>query len=78
MSGAKFRKKMPSIKGTLMVAIAKYKPRKRKEEKSPKNWKLVTNPSPKVKTKENDVIVIIGNSEENERLSRLLKSKQGR
>jgi len=78
MSVEEFQKKMRSIKGPLMVALAKYNPEKRKDEKSPENWKLMTNPSPKVKIKENDVIVIIGNSEENERLSKSLKSKQGR
>ena len=78
MSVAKFQKKMQEMDGPLLVAVGKYKPEKRKNRGSPENWKLITNPSSKLKIKENDVVVVIGNSEENGRLARSLKSKQGR
>ncbi len=72
-----FQKKMRSINGPLMVAVGKYRPM-RKSKGDPKNWKLITNPSPDIKIKEKDIIVVIGNDEENERLASSLKSKQGR
>ncbi|MEF8874851.1 MAG: NAD-binding protein [Candidatus Thermoplasmatota archaeon] len=78
MSVANFQKKMRSIEGPLLVAVAKYKPGERKDKKDPENWNLVPNPPPDVKIKEDDVIVVIGNSEENEKLAKTLDSKQGR
>ncbi|MFO7791564.1 MAG: NAD-binding protein [Candidatus Saliniplasma sp.] len=78
MSAGKFQRKMQSMKGPLLVAIAKFKPIKSRDKKSPKNWKLIPNPSPSIQIKEKDVIVVIGNREENDRLANSLKSKQGR
>jgi len=78
MSAGKFQKKMRSMKGPLLVAIGKYKSEKGKAKEDPENWKLITNPSKDIEIKENDIVVVIGNPKENERLAKSLKSKQGR
>lgn len=75
---SRFQKKMRSIEGPLLVALGKYEPKEEEKKGSPKNWELITNPSPKVKIEENDVIVTFGSAEESEKLSRALKAGQGR
>ena len=78
MSVAKFQKKMQEMNGPLLVALGKYNLKDRKDKGNPKNWKLITNPSSSLNIDQNDIVVVIGNSDENGRLARSLKSKQGR
>ncbi|MFO8109394.1 MAG: NAD-binding protein [Thermoplasmata archaeon] len=78
MTVGAFQKKMRTIKGPLMVAIGKYQPSRGRRKGNPKNWKLVTNPPSEATIKERDIIVVIGNTEQNEKLTRSLKSEQGR
>ncbi len=78
MTVGAFQEKMRSMNGPLLVALGRYKPVKGREKGDPKNWKLITNPHSEVRIKEKDVVVVIGNRKENEKLSRSLGSKQGR
>ncbi|MBS3782088.1 MAG: potassium channel protein [Candidatus Thermoplasmatota archaeon] len=74
----KFQEKVRKEKGPLLVALGKYRPGEKRDEGSPKNWKLITNPAPDVQIKENDILVVIGDRKENERLAKSLNLKQGR
>ena len=78
MKAGDFQKKMRSIGGPLLVAIGKYAPKKKMKKESPKNWKLRSNPPPDEKIREKDIIVVLGNDKENEKLMGILGSKQGR
>ncbi len=78
MSVKKFREKSYSMKGPLLVALGKYEPKKGARKESPRNWDLISNPEAALKIAEKDIVVVLGDDDENERLAKILKSKQGR
>jgi len=78
MTVSKFRDRMNSVKGPLLVGVAEYKPVKGEKAESPNNWDLIPNPDSKLKMATKDIIVVLGDDDQNDRLQDLLKTPQGR
>lgn len=73
-----FREKMTSIDGPLIVGISKYTPKKNEKKESPKNWTLHPNPAASMKLGVNDILIVLGDDDQNDRLAKLIKAPQGR
>ena len=78
MTVKQFREKMSAIDGPLLVGVAKYKPVKEIKSENPQNWDLQPNPPGKTKLGVKDIIIILGNDDENDILAKLIKTPQGR
>ncbi len=78
ISVKQFRDKMSSMDGPLLVGVSKYSPKKGTLKESPSNWELHPNPDGKIKLKVNDIIIVLGDDEQNDRLAKMIKTQQGR
>ena len=78
MTVNKFRSTMNETGGPLLVGVAKYSPVKGEKAESPQNWKLQPNPPGNSQLGVKDIIIVLGNDEENDKLAKLIKTPQGR
>ncbi|MDP7265007.1 MAG: NAD-binding protein [Candidatus Thermoplasmatota archaeon] len=74
----KFREMMAEVAGPLLVGVAIYKPKKGEKTESPSNWELKPNPDSALKLKNNDIIIVLGDDDQNDKLYKLIKTPQGR
>ena len=74
----KFRERMSGIAGPLLVGVAIFEPKKGEKVESPNNWELKPNPDSDLKLKNNDIIIVLGDDDQNDKLFKMIKTPQGR
>ena len=71
---AQFRDKMDPIDGPLLVSLVKYRPKTGVDRDSPQSWEQIPNPDEKLKIDLGDIIIVLGNDDQNEKLRELIDS----
>ncbi len=78
MTVSQFQDRMKKSGGPLLVGLGKYNPRKASKDDSRGDYDIIPNPPQNTKINKNDILIVLGNDDENDKLAQTLNVPQGR